>query len=79
MRLTVLHQTAKGLPITFDYDDQTYPLRESTLKIIESVKWYLWHGNTYQTLEHLNTLEMELDTANEQSNDSVTRKLLKAV
>jgi hypothetical protein len=45
MRLTVLHQTAKGLPITFDYDDQTYPLREPTLKTIESIKWYLWHGN----------------------------------
>ncbi|OTE95853.1 hypothetical protein BCS42_14620 [Crenothrix sp. D3] len=79
MRLTVLHQTAKGLPLTFDYDNQTYPLREPTLKTIESIKWYLWHGNTYQAIEHLDTLEMELETANEQGNDSVTRKLLRAV
>jgi hypothetical protein len=46
MRLTVLHQTAKGLPMTFDEDDQKYELREPTVKAIESIKWYLWHGNT---------------------------------
>jgi hypothetical protein len=79
MRLTVLHQTAKGLPMTFDDDDQKYELREPTLKAIESIKWYLWHGNTYEALEHLDTLEMNLDAADEGAKDSTTHKLLRAV
>ncbi len=79
MRLTVLHQTAKGLPITFDYDNQTYPLREPTLKAIESIKWYLWHGNTYEAIEHIDTLEMVLDTTDTGNKDSVVHKLLRAV
>jgi len=79
MRLTVLHQTAKRLPMTFNDEDRTYELREPTLKAIESIKWYLWHGNTYEALEHLDTLEMELDAADLEPKDSVTRKLLRAV
>lgn len=79
MRLTVLNQTAKGLPITFEDDDKRYELREPTLKAIESIKWYLWHGNTYEALQHLESLEMDLDAAIDGGNkDSVTRKLLRA-
>lgn len=80
MRLTVLNQTTKGLPMTFDDKDQRYELREPTLKAIESIKWYLWHGNTYEALQHLDTLEMDLDAAaDKEDKDSVTRKLLRAV
>ncbi|NTV47909.1 MAG: ISKra4 family transposase, partial [Chlorobiales bacterium] len=80
MRLTVLNQTAKGLPMTFSDDEQkTYQLKEPTLKAIESIKWYLWHGNTYEALEHLDTLEMELDAAAMENKDSVAHKLLRAV
>lgn len=55
-------------------------MREPTLKAIESIKWYLWHGNTYEALQHLETLEMELDAAVDAENKEVpTRKLLRAV
>ena len=83
MRLTVLKQIAKGLPVTFvddDDEDQLHELREPALKIIESIKWYLWHGNTYEALQHLETLEMDLDAAADDENkDATTRKLLRAV
>ena len=61
MRLTVLHQIAKGLPMTVGEGDERCELREPALKAIESIKWYLWHGNTYEALEHLDDLEMDLD------------------
>jgi hypothetical protein len=79
MRLTVLNQTAKGLPMAFDDDGEQYELRNPALKIIESIKWYLWHGNTYEALEHLETLEMDLDAATEGNKHSPAGKLLRAV
>ena len=80
MSLTVLNQTAKGLPMTFDDEGQQYELREPTLKVLESVKWYLWHGNTYEALQHLETLEMDLDaTIDDENKDATTHKLLRAV
>ncbi len=80
MRLTVLSQTAKGLPMTFDNEGTQYELKEPTIKAIESIKWYLWHGNTYEALEHLDTLEMNLDAADDEGNkESTTRKLLRWV
>ncbi|WP_066987947.1 hypothetical protein [Methylomonas lenta] len=44
MRLIVLNQIAKGLPMKFDDEDRQYELREPTLKVLDSIKWYLWHG-----------------------------------
>lgn len=79
MRLTVLHQTAKGLPMTVGMEDEKYELRGPALKVLESVKWYLWHGNTCEALQHLETLEMDLDAAATENKDSTTRKLLRAV
>ena len=79
MRLTVLNQTAKGLPMTIGMDEERHELREPTLKRLESIKWYLWHGNTYEALQHLETLEMDLDAAAEESKDSATQKLWRAV
>ena len=79
MRLTVLHQTAKGLPMTVGEEDEQCELREPALKVLESIKWYLWHGNTYEALQHLDTLEMDLDAAVEENKDATTRKLLRAV
>jgi hypothetical protein len=39
-----------------------------------------WHGNTYEALQHLETLEMDLDAATDEENkDTTTRKLLRAV
>lgn len=79
MRLTVLRQIAKGLPMTVGEGDEKCELREPALKVLESIKWYLWHGNAYEALQHLDTLEMDLDVADEESKDSTTRKLLRAV
>ena len=48
--------------------------------MLESIKWYLWHGNTYEALQHMETLEMDLDAAaNQENKDATTRKLLRAV
>ncbi len=80
MRLTVLNQTAKGLPMTVKDEDQQYELREPTLKTLESIKWYLWHGNAHEALQHIEILEMTLDaTVNDKNKDAATHKLLRAV
>jgi hypothetical protein len=46
---------------------------------LESIKWYLWHGNTFQALNQLQDLEMDLDAATFDSKDENIRKLLKGV
>ncbi len=79
MRLTVLRQTAKGLPMTVGTDDETRELREPTLEVLDRIKWYLWHENTDEALQHVETLEMDLDTAAVESKDSATQKLWRVV
>ena len=79
MRLTMLRQIAKGLPMTVGDGDEKCELREPALKVLEGTQWYLWHGNTYEALQHLETLEMDLDGEDEESRDSTTHKLLRAV
>jgi hypothetical protein len=50
MRLTVMKQMAK--------DPEIEPkLREKLLKRIESIKWYLWHGNVFEALQEIELLE----------------------
>jgi hypothetical protein len=49
------------------------------LKALESIKWYLWHGNVFQALQHLQFVEMDLEGAAFESQEETTRKLLKAV
>ena len=78
MRLTVLIQTAKGLPEKVG-EDEPYELRSGVLKQLESIKWYLWHGNTFQALNHLPDLEMDLESAVFGSQDGNAQKLLKGV
>jgi hypothetical protein len=56
MRLTVLTQTAKGLPEKIGNDEEQYELRPEVLRQLESIKWYLWHGNTFQALKRLQDL-----------------------
>ncbi len=55
MRLTVMNQFAKGL------GDESCEARVSALKELDSIKWYLWHGNILEVREHVGYLEMELD------------------
>ena len=79
MRLTVLTQTAKGLSETIGEGEEQQPLRSEVLKALESIKWYLWHGNVFQALRHLQFVEMDLEGAEFESHGETTRKLLKTV
>ena len=47
MRITVMRQMAKG--VTCSEDD----LVEDPDKTIESIKWYLWHGNVFRALQEI--------------------------
>ena len=40
---------------------------------------YLWHGNVFQALRHLQFVEMDLESAAFEKQEETTRKLLKAV
>ena len=51
--------------------------RMSALKELESIKWYLWHGNVFQALQHIEFLEMDLD--GEIVTGESARKLRKAL
>src|SRR5882724_58296 len=81
MRLTVLHQTAKGLPQVINTEDgeEPYALRDPILKTLESTKWYLWHGNVFRALQEIESISMDLDAAGTEMSDPTVRKLLKAV
>src|SRR5271157_4518300 len=76
MRLTVLNQTAKGLPESVGEGEDQYELRTCVIKDLERIKWYLWHGNVFQALNELQSLEMDLDAAALNEN---SQKLLKGV
>jgi hypothetical protein len=51
MRLTVLQQTAKGLPAQTRDEEADYPLRDPVLRELERLKWYLWHGHVCKALQ----------------------------
>ena len=77
--MTVLTQTSEGLPETIGEGEEQLPLCSQVLKTLESIKWYLWHGNVFQALQHLRFLEMDLESAAFETQEETTRKLLKAV
>jgi hypothetical protein len=79
MRLTVLTQTAKGLPERAGEEEDQYKLRPGVLKDLERIKWYLWQGNVFQALNELQNLEMHLDAAAFETKDENAQKLLKGV
>ncbi len=54
MRLTVMKQMALGL--------ENAELKELILLVIESAKWYLWHGNVVSALEKVEDSWCFLDT-----------------
>jgi Plasmid pRiA4b ORF-3-like protein len=61
---------------------ELHEILQSVLKTIESIKWYLWHGNVFQALRHLQFVEMDLEGAafeKQEKQEETTRKLLKAV
>jgi hypothetical protein len=78
MRLTVMQQTAKGLPQTIRDEEETYALRDPVVRDLERLKWFLWHGNVYKALQVVQSVEMDLDVA-AALGDGTARKLLKTV
>ena len=70
MRLTVMSQYGKGL-------DTTQGRREETLKSLESVKHYLWHGNVARARDKIEDLHSFLE--NEELAGENSRKLRKAL
>ena len=79
MRLTVLKQIAKGLPEKAGEAEDQYELRAHVLQDLESLKWYLWHGNVFEALQELQGLEMDLDGAAFDTRNETAKKLLKGV
>ncbi|MEJ2387207.1 MAG: ISKra4 family transposase [Chromatiaceae bacterium] len=79
VRLTVMLQAAKGLEETIREGEEQYPLRQPVLETLERIKWYLWHGNVFQALKHIDDLEQDLDVAAFEGAAERPRKLLKAV
>lgn len=55
MRLTVMNQMAKGL------GSEEAESRASAVKQLESIKWYLWHGNVFKALQQIDHLETDLE------------------
>jgi hypothetical protein len=79
MRLTVLQQTAKGLPQTTSDDEGTYQIREPVRRSLERLKWFWGYGNVHQALQVVQSAVMDLQVAVATSGDGTARKLLKAV
>src|SRR5262249_33662838 len=79
MRLTVMQQTAKSLPETTRDEEMTYEVQAPVTKELERLKWFLWHGNVYQALQVMQSVEGDLEVAVATSGDSTARKLLKTV
>ena len=52
MRITAMKQMSKGLP-----KDESLP---NVIAELESVKWYLWHGNVYNALRRLDSLDFDI-------------------
>ena len=79
MRLTVMQQTAKGLPQTIQDDEATFTLRDPVVQQLERLKWALWHGNVYKAFHKIAALAMDLDVAVATTGDATAHKLLKVV
>ncbi len=79
MRLTVMRQMVKGM--TTELKPDKYPETQSVLadlsQHLESLKWRLWHGDVLHALQHIDDLEDDLETLEE--NPENKKKLKKAV
>lgn len=69
MRLTVMKQMAKGL--------ENEELKELIVPLIESAKWYLWHGNVVRALEKVEDGWCLLDTEIPAINELKLQKTVK--
>ena len=60
MRLTVMNQITKGLT--------NKSLKKDCEEELDSIKWYLWHGNTFKALESIEYLSDELYMTDDEDN-----------
>jgi hypothetical protein len=56
MRITVMNQVAKGIKT------KNKAMGTESLDTLESIKWYLWHGNVFRALQEIENLFVSLDT-----------------
>jgi hypothetical protein len=77
MRLTVLMQMARGLPQELKNGENL--LRDDVLKSLESVKWYLWHGNVLKALQYMDFIAMDLEGDEYEIGEGRIRKLYKTL
>lgn len=65
MKITVLKQTAKSIlgNAYKNFEDE-----------IDSVKWYLWHGNVFRALDLLETIDEELYVAPDEQEETKKSK-----
>ncbi len=77
MRLTVMGQHAKGLPEQTGEAGEELALRSEAGDGLESLKWYLWHGNVFAAMEEIEDLEALLEGDGPPTESG--RKLAKAV
>jgi hypothetical protein len=61
MRLTVMQQSTKSLPLTIEDAEDTHVLRDAVVRELERLTWFLWHGNVYRALQVVESVEMGLD------------------
>ncbi len=73
MRVTVMGQMLKAIPDKLAPDKPPLDLAHQ----LERVKWFLWHGNTFQALATLEDIEMDLDAVIEDDAPPEAIKFLK--
>jgi len=83
MRLTVMSTMAKGLRAPPPDPDEFQPAARCDLatevgKSLESLKWFLWHGNVYRALQTIEDLQCQLDEGGEETTFEQAR-LVKAM
>jgi hypothetical protein len=72
MKITVMRQTVKGLPVELPLDRPPDFDHE-----FERIKWFLWHGNVFQALQTLNMLVDDLEMLQAMLKVPVVSKLLR--
>src|SRR5258707_4576252 len=75
MRLTVMQQMVKGLPAILLTEHDGLDLAHD----LDSVKWFLWHGNTFKALQNLEILQMDVEALQGEEDMPEPTKLLKAL
>ena len=70
MRITAMKQMAKGLPS----EEKWLP---DVVTELESIKWYLWHGNVFRALQELEDLDFDFGCY--EGDSAVVLKLGKAI